>query len=119
MAEWRGPSAEGPATRWRKGPGGSNCGGDPGGGNPGTGNPGRGKARFFCIKNTFLFPYWLKTQLFNFWTSYKVVYSESSNFISLGFGPVSFSLYIYIYIYICIYVNLGGGNPGGALAGDY
>ena len=29
--------------------------------------------------------YWLKTQLFNFWASYKVVYSESFNFYSLGF----------------------------------
>ena len=28
-----------------------------------------------------------------------------------------FFLYIYIYIQICIRVNLGGGNPGGALAG--
>ena len=29
--------------------------------------------------------YWLKTQLFNFWASYKVVYSESFNFYLLGF----------------------------------
>ena len=29
--------------------------------------------------------YWLKTQLFNFWASCKVVYSESSNFYFLGF----------------------------------
>ena len=34
-----------------------------------------------------LFPssYWLKTQLFNFWASYKVVYSESFNFYFLVF----------------------------------
>ena len=30
-------------------------------------------------------PYWLKTQLFNFWASCKVVYSESFNFYFLGF----------------------------------
>ena len=29
--------------------------------------------------------YWLKTQLFNFWASCKVVYSESFNFYFLGF----------------------------------
>ena len=29
--------------------------------------------------------YWFKTQLFNFWASYKVVYSESFNFYFLGF----------------------------------
>ena len=29
--------------------------------------------------------YWLKTQLFNFWASYKVVNSESFNFYFLGF----------------------------------
>ena len=28
---------------------------------------------------------YLKIQLFNFWASYKVVYSESFNFYSLGF----------------------------------
>ena len=31
--------------------------------------------------------YWLKTQLFNFWASYKIVYSEGFN--SLGLGPLS------------------------------
>ena len=30
--------------------------------------------------------YWLQTQLFNFWASYKVVDSESFNFYFLGFG---------------------------------
>ena len=29
--------------------------------------------------------YWLKTQLFNFWASFQVVYSESFNFYFLGF----------------------------------
>ena len=29
--------------------------------------------------------YWFKTQLLNFWASYKVVSSESFNFYSLGF----------------------------------
>ena len=34
-----------------------------------------------------LLAYWLKTQLFNFWASYKVVYPESFNFCFLR--PVS------------------------------
>ena len=29
--------------------------------------------------------HWLKTQLFNFWASYTVVYSESFNFYFMGF----------------------------------
>ena len=38
------------------------------------------------------YAYWLKTQLFNFWASYKVVYSESFNFYFLGFWPSRYVL---------------------------
>ena len=30
---------------------------------------------------------------------------------------LSYFKFLSLHIYICIYVNLGGGNPGGALAG--
>ena len=39
--------------------------------------------------------YWPKPQLFNFWASYKVLYSESFNFYFLGFWARKRSSYEY------------------------
>ena len=38
-----------------------------------------------------VYSYWPKSQLFNFWASYKVVYSESFNFYFLGFWASKYS----------------------------